>query len=147
MRRRLLRKLERDLLRVRQLRLLVQVEVALHLLAFLPQQQRQEVTRTKAPPEPRPQPGVEGRAGPPHGVPVLGQQLLPDLDVPLLDAGELDVDLFAVGIALLAGEGKVEEGCVGLILPVMEPFVEIRLWRDWGLGGLWHAASYYSVII
>jgi len=66
--------------------------------------------------------------------------------VPLLDAGELDVDLFAVGIALLAGEGEVEEGCVSLILPVMEPFVEMR-WGLGGLGGLGHAASYYSVII
>ena len=66
---------------------------------------------------------------------VLGEQLRPHLYVLLFHAGQLDVDVLFVGIALLTREGQVEKGGVGFVLPVMEPYVDI---------GLGHAANYYA---
>src|SRR5207249_3779857 len=105
---------------------------------------RQQVAGTKAAPEPGSQPRVKRRSSPLDRMTVLGEEFLPNLDVAFLDSGELDVDVFAVGVVLLAGEGEIEVGRVGLVLPVMEPLVDVGLS---GLGGLLHAARYYGAII
>src|SRR5947209_17919491 len=77
MRRGFLGELERDVARVVEPGLLVEVHVALHLLPLLPQQQRQQVTGPELATEPRPHARVEGgpRSACLDRVAVLGQQL------------------------------------------------------------------------
>src|SRR5436309_1436819 len=123
-RRRLLGELERDLPRVVEAGLLVEVHVPLHLLPLLAQQQRQEVTGPEATPEPGPESGVEGGVRPRYRVAVLAQELLPHLDVALLHTGQLDVDVLALLVRLLAGQHEVEVGGVVFVLPVVEPRVQ-----------------------
>src|SRR5438876_3873732 len=79
----------------------------------------------EAAPEPGAQPRIEG--GPRlrrDGMAVLGEELLPHLGVALLHPGELDVDVLAVGIGLLAGEHEIQVGGVELVLPVVQPGVQ-----------------------
>ena len=132
---RFLGELERDFLRVGKARFPVEVEVPLHLFPLLPQQHRQQIARPEAAAEPGPQPSVQRGLGVLDRVAVFSEELAPHLHVPLLDPGKLDVDVLAVGIGLLSGEGQIEVGRIGFILPVMQPF----LYVGWG-----HAASYYA---
>jgi len=85
----------------------------------------QQIPRPKPPPEPRPELGVQGWPRVIDFVAVLAEQLAPDLHVALLDACELDVDVLPVRIGFLAGEGEIEVGRVGFILPVMQPFLYV----------------------
>jgi hypothetical protein len=62
---------------------------------------------------------------------VLGQQRSPHLDVTVLYAGELSVDLGLARVAFCAGQLSIEEGSIGFILEVVEPGV----WRCAGRGG------------
>src|SRR5687767_10468102 len=112
----------------------MEVQVALYLLSLFAQQHGEQVTRTEPAAKPGPQSGIRGRLRLFDPVAVLSQQLAPHLDVPLLDAGQLDVDVFPVGIGLLAGQRQVQIGCVRFVLPMVEPFFQVS-------GG--HAASYY----
>ena len=116
----------------------MEVEVPFDLLALFTQQHRQQIARAEAPAEPRPQLGVQGRPRVIDRVAVLAEELAPHLHVALFDAGELDVDVLAMRIGFLAGEGEVEEGCVGFILPMVEPGVDV---------GVGHAASYYWAML
>jgi len=55
---------------------------------------------------------------------VLREQLLPQLDVTLLDAGELDVDVLPLLVPLLTREDEIEVGGVELVLEVVQPGVQ-----------------------
>src|SRR2546427_13055786 len=125
----------RDFLRVGEARFPVEVEVPLHLLALFTQQHGQQVTRPEPSAKPRAQLGIQGRPRAIYLVAMLAEQLAPHLHVALLDARELDVDVLPVRIGFLAGEGEIEVGRIGFILPVMQPFLHV----GWG-----HAASYYA---
>ncbi|OLC76064.1 MAG: hypothetical protein AUH78_07730 [Gemmatimonadetes bacterium 13_1_40CM_4_69_8] len=54
---------------------------------------------------------------------VLGKQLFPQLRVPLLHTGELDVDLLLLLVRLLTRQHQVQVGGVVLVLPVVQPVV------------------------
>jgi len=55
---------------------------------------------------------------------VLGEELVPHLDVTLLDPGQLDVDVLPLRIELLAGQHEIEVGRIGFVLPVVQPGVQ-----------------------
>src|SRR6266566_4826460 len=114
---------------------LVKVEVPFDLLALLAQQHRQQIACPEPAAEPRPQPRVQRWLRAIDCMAMFGEQLAPHLDVPLLDPGQLDVDVFLVGIRLLSGERQIEKRGVSFILPMVEPFLHIRCG---------HAASYYA---
>ena len=102
----------------------MEVHVALDLLALFPEQQRQQVPGPEAASEPGAQAGVHGGAGSSDGVAVLGEELVPHLDVTLLDPGQLDVHVLPLRIELLAGQDEVEIGRIGFVLPVVQPGVK-----------------------
>src|SRR3989442_5936612 len=95
MRRGFLGELERDVPRVVEAGLLVEVHVALDLLPLLPQQQRQQVTGPQLAPEPPPPPRVEGGARPLRRRPGarLREPPRPQLPVDLLHSPRPDVYL------------------------------------------------------
>jgi len=96
----------------------------LDLLPLLAQQQRQQVVGSEAAPDPGSETRVQRRARPPHAHAVLAEQLLPHLDVTLLHPGQLDVDILALLVRLLAGQHQVEVGGVGFILPMVQPVMQ-----------------------
>src|SRR5881628_2848401 len=57
-------------------------------------------------------------------MPVLGEQLLPHLRMPLFHGSELAVDVPLVRIGLLPGQHQVQVSGVVLVLPVLEPGAE-----------------------
>src|SRR5207245_11127500 len=84
-----------------------------------------------------PQPRVQRGLGVLGRVAVFSEELAPHLHVPLLDPGKLAVGVLAVGIGLLSGEGQIEVGSIGFILPVMQPFLSV----GWGPAGSYYAAT------
>src|SRR2546430_17739710 len=84
----------------------------------------QQVVGPEAAPEPGSETRVEGRARPADAVAVVAEELVPHLYVPLLHPGELDVDILALGVRLLAGQHQVEVGGVVLVLPMVQPGVQ-----------------------
>ncbi len=121
MRRRFLGELERNLPGILEAGLLVEVHVSLDLLPLFAQQQRQQVVGSEAAPEPGSETRVLRRARPPYAHAVLAEQLLPHLDVTFLHPGQLDVDILALLVRLLAGQYQVEVGGVGFVLPMVQP--------------------------
>src|SRR2546427_1065730 len=115
----------RDFLRVGEARFPVEVEVPLYLLALFTQQHGEQVTRPEPSAKPRTQLGIQGRTRVIHLMAVLAEQLAPHLHVALLDARKLDVDVLPVRIGFLAGEGEIEVGRIGFILPVMQPLLHV----------------------
>ncbi|PYO72604.1 MAG: hypothetical protein DMD64_10470 [Gemmatimonadetes bacterium] len=106
-------------------RFLVEVEVPLYLLAFFPQQHGEQVARPEFPAEPRHQLRVQRGPRVIDRMAVLGEELAPHLHVALLDPGQLDVDVFPVGIRLLSSECQIEECGVSFVLPMVEPFLHV----------------------
>jgi hypothetical protein len=56
-------------------------------------------------------------------MPVIGQELSPHLDVTVLDASQLPVDIRPARVALGAGELPVQESSVGFVFEVVKPGV------------------------
>src|SRR5213594_2889160 len=123
--------------KVGETRFPMEVEISLDLLPFLPQQEWEEISRPESASEPRAHLGIERRLRAPNLVAVLGEQLPPHLHVPLFHAGQLDVDVFLVGIGLLTCQREIQIRGVGFVLPMMEPLLHI---------GLGHVASYYPAM-
>src|SRR5262245_57635912 len=126
---RLFRELERDFLRIGKRRGVVKIEIALHFLAFFSEQERQQESRTEPSSKPGPDLRVQRRPREANFVTVLGQQLAPDLNVPLFDSGQLDIDVLLLGITLLTSQREIQVGGVCFVLPMMEPFVNVRFWH------------------
>ena len=71
---------------------LVELQVALDLLALLLEQHREEPLRAEPPGQPRHHPGLRRDPDDRDGVPMLRQELLPHADVAILDLGEPGVE-------------------------------------------------------
>jgi hypothetical protein len=77
---------------------------------------------------------------------MLPEQRRPDLQMPILDLREPPIHVLLRGIGLRLREHAIEEGGVGLVLPVMLERVEIgSTARSAGCGGGGHGEEYMKI--
>ena len=102
------------------------VEVRLYLASFLLEQRGEEKARSETASEGGEQ--SRSRAGPmrPQLTPVLCQQVLPDLDVLVLDLGQPEVQRLLVRVVFSRCQHAIQERGIGLVLPVVLEGVQIR---------------------
>src|SRR5690242_4864924 len=121
------------------------VEVCLYLTPLLREEHRQQESGAEHASQRRKQ--ARARAGPerPNGSTVIREQLRPDLDVPVLDGGQAQIEVPLLGVSLRARQYTIQVRGVGLVLPMMLEGVQVgdgaRCWLSVGMqsghGTIW----------
>lgn len=101
-------------------------EVALYLAPFLRQKHREQELGTQPATEQCEQASASAGAMPADGTAMLREKASPDLDVPVLDFSQPQIQGLLAFVRLRGGEDAIEKCGVGLVLPVMLEGMQIR---------------------
>ena len=101
-------------------------EIAAHLAPLLREQHREQKLGAEPLSEQREQTRAAARAESLGRAPAIGEQLSPDLEMPVLDDREPQVDVALCRIGFRLREDAVQKCGVRLVLPVVLECVEVR---------------------